>query len=208
MDLVDLHTEAWREAFLAFGKDIPFGAIRAQIGKGGDQLLPVFWSRGELEKIEKPLTDFRSGLFKEKFLPRVIGFPKVRELFQQLLRDGKRLALASSAKQDELAVYKRIARIDDLVETESSSDDAKASKPHPDIFETALEKLGPPDARGVQGSRRYPYDIEAAAKAGLRTIAVRTGGFPEETLKDAVAIYDSPADLLAHLDASPLRATA
>src|SRR4051795_3617982 len=126
---VDLHAEAWREAFLKFGKDIEFQAIRSQIGKGGDQLLPVFWTEEELEAIEEPLTKYRSELFKSKYLPRVTGFPGVRELFEKLLHDGRKVALASSAKGDELQSYKKIARIDDLVKTETSTDDAEKSKP-------------------------------------------------------------------------------
>jgi phosphoglycolate phosphatase-like HAD superfamily hydrolase len=143
-------------------------------------------------------------LFKSKFLPQVTGFPRVRELFQRLLSEGRKVALASSAKGDELGAYKRIAQIDDLVDTETSSDDAEKSKPHPDIFEAALEKLGRPAPADCVVIGDTPYDIEAAGKAGLATIAVRTGGFPEQTLAGAIAIYDSPADLLARLDTSPL----
>ena len=201
---VDLHAEAWREAFLKFGKDIEFQAIRSQIGKGGDQLLPVFWTKEELEKIEEPLTKYRSELFKSKYLPRVTGFPGVRELFEKLLNDGRKVALASSAKGDELQSYKKIARIDDLVKTETSTDDAEKSKPHPDIFEAALEKLKHPSTGECIVIGDTPYDMEAARKAGLSTIAVRTGGFPDDSLKGAVAIYDSPADLLANFDTSPL----
>ncbi len=174
------------------------------IGKGGDELLPVFWSKEELERLEEPLTNCRSELFKREYLPRVQAFPKVRELFQHLLAHGKQLALASSAKGDELGAYKRIAHIEDLVDTATSSDDAEKSKPHPDIFEAALEKLGRPPAGECIVIGDTPYDIDAAAKAGMRTIAVRCGGFPEETLRGAVAIYDGPADLLAHYEESPL----
>jgi HAD superfamily hydrolase (TIGR01509 family) len=204
VDSVDDHAEAWQRAFAKFGKEIPFEKIRMQIGKGGDELLPVFWSKEELERIEEPLTNYRTELYQKEYLPRVKGFPKVRELFEQLLAHGKQLALASSAKGEELGSYKKKARIDDLVDTETSSDDAEKSKPHPDIFEAALEKLGHPPAGDCIVVGDTPYDIDAAAKAGMRTIAVRCGGFPEETLRRAIAIYDSPADLLLRYEESPL----
>ena len=204
VDSVDFHAEAWQRAFAKFGKEIPVEKIRMQIGKGGDQLLPVFWSKEELERLEEPLTKCRAELFQKEYLSRVKGFPQVRELFQHLLAHGKRLALASSAKGEELGTYKKIARIDDLVDTETSSDDAEKSKPHPDIFEAALEKLGRPAVSDCIVVGDTPYDIDAARKAGLRTIAVRCGGFPEETLRGAVAIYDGPADLLLRYEESPL----
>ena len=138
--------------------------------------------------------------------PRVRAFPKVRELFQRVRADGKRIALASSAKGDELEAYKEIAHIEDLVEEETSKDDAERSKPHPDIFEAALEKLGDlkPGEAVVVGDT--PYDAEAAGKLGLKTVGVLCGGFPEAELRAAgcVAIYRDPADLLARYAESPL----
>src|SRR5581483_3697913 len=102
LDSVDLHAEAWQEAFRHFGHEIPFEEIRSQIGKGGDQLLPVFLNPEELRKEGKALQDFRSSLFKQKYLPRVKPFPGVRELFQRVKQNGQQIALASSAKDDEL----------------------------------------------------------------------------------------------------------
>jgi HAD superfamily hydrolase (TIGR01509 family) len=204
VDSVDLHAQAWRDTFLHFGKDVPFEDVRFQIGKGGDQLLPVFWPKDELEKIEKAMSKYRSDLFKEKFLEQVVSFPQVRQLVEELQRRGKELALASSANPDELAIYKKIAKIDDLIETATSKEDAEQSKPHPDIFQAALKQLGDPKPEECVVIGDTPYDIEAARKAGMGTIAVRCGGFPEDSLSDAIAIYDGPADLLAKLDASPL----
>ncbi|HEY0136170.1 MAG TPA: HAD hydrolase-like protein, partial [Nannocystis sp.] len=50
------------------------------------------------------------------------------------------------------------------------------------------------------------YDLEAARRAEIPAIAFLCGGMPEDTLGDSLAIYDGPADLLEHLDASPLMA--
>ena len=205
IDSVDLHARAWQETFQHFGKEVPFDEVRMQIGKGGDQLMPVFLSEQELKERGKEIEEYRKRLFQEKYLSQVLGFPKVRELFLHLQKEGKRIALASSALGEELEAYKKTAGIADLsLGAETSKDDAEKSKPHPDIFEAALEKLGDPKAEEVVVIGDTPYDIEAARKAGLRTIAVRCGGFPEETLRDALAIFDDPADLLARYAESPL----
>lgn len=205
IDSVDLHAQAWKEAFKHFGKDIPYQQVRHQIGKGGDQLMPVFLTAAELEEFGKRLEEFRGELFKREFLDRVRVFPKVRELFQRIKADDKQIALASSAKEEELAVYKRIAHIDDLVEEEASSDDAEKSKPHPDIFAAALDHLEVEAAAAI-AIGDTPYDAEAAGKLGIRTIGLLCGGFPEAELLGAgcAAIYDDPEDLLARYDESVL----
>lgn len=204
VDSVDLHAQAWQEAFKHFGKDIPYEDVRHQIGKGGDQLMPVFFSKEELKEFGEEMEKYRGELFKRDFLPKVRPFPKVRELFQRIIADGKRIALASSAKEEELKEYKRIAHIEDLVEEETSADDADKSKPHPDIFEAALERLSDikTDEAVVVGDT--PYDAQAAGKIPLRAIGVLCGGFPEAELKAAgcIEIYKDPADLLAHYDES------
>jgi HAD superfamily hydrolase (TIGR01549 family) len=208
IDSVDLHARAWQEALAHFGKRVEYGRVRYQIGKGGDQLMPVFLSEDELERFGDELEKYRGELFKREYMSQIKGFPSVRELFERVKREGLRTALASSAKGGELKTYKKIARIEDLVEEETSSDDAEKSKPHPDIFEAALERLG-----GVKPSEAIvvgdtPYDAEAAGKAGLKAVGVLCGGFPEEDLRAAgcVRVYRDAADILAHFDTSPLAA--
>jgi HAD superfamily hydrolase (TIGR01549 family) len=202
VDSVDLHARAWQETFSHFGKEIPFEKVRHQIGKGGDQLMPVFFSKEELEEKGADMEKYRGELFKREYLPRVRAFKGVRELFQKIKDDRLRLALASSAKEDELKTYKKIANIEDLVEEETSSDDADKSKPHPDIFEAALERLGDVEVSEAVVVGDTPYDAEAAGKIGLRTIGVLCGGFPEAELKAAgcIQIYQDPADLLARYE--------
>jgi HAD superfamily hydrolase (TIGR01549 family) len=207
LDSVDLHARAWQEAFQHFGYDFSYDEIRSQIGKGGDQLLPFFLSEKEVKEKGKTLQEFRSSLFKQKYLSDVKPFPGVRELFLKVKAHGQQLALASSAKGDELKVFERIARIDDLVQVETSSADAERSKPHPDIFEAALDRLGAKNRREqvvVVGDS--PHDAEAAGKAGIRTIGVLCGGFAEADLRKAgcIAIFAGPEDLLKRYDESPL----
>ncbi|MBX6315227.1 MAG: HAD family phosphatase [Isosphaeraceae bacterium] len=208
VDSVDLHARAWQEAFRCYGREVSFEEVRNQIGKGGDQILPVFLSPEEIARFGEKLKDDRSELFQSQYLSRVTPFPGTRALFERLRADGKRIALASSARQEELEHLKRIAGIEGLVEEQTSADDIERSKPHPDIFAAALERLGHPDPAEVVVVGDTPYDAEAAGKLGLRTIGVTCSGWPEADLRAAgcVAVYDSPADLLAHYHESPLAA--
>jgi HAD superfamily hydrolase (TIGR01509 family) len=206
IDSVDFHARAWQQILAEYGHQIDFQTIRHQIGKGGDQLLPVFLSVEEIERSGKEIQDKRSDFFKREYLPKVRPFPMVRALFERIRRDGKQIALGSSGKKDEVERYEQIAGISDLVDISTSSDDADKSKPHPDIFLAVMEKLTgiKPNEAIVIGDT--PYDAEAAGKAGLKTIGLLCGGFPEAELKAAgcVAIYRDPADLLKHYETSPI----
>jgi HAD superfamily hydrolase (TIGR01509 family) len=206
VDSVDLHAEAWRQAFLHFGRDIPLDVVRSQIGKGGDQLIPALLGEEDRRRFGEELDHHRSELYKSRFLPQVHPFPGVRELFEALRRRGKRIALASSAKGDELATYLRLTGIEGLLEGQTSADDADRSKPHPDIFQAALEQLGRPPASAAAAVGDTPWDAIAAGKAGLVTVGVLCGGFDPEDLRRAgcVELWRDPADLLAHLDGSLL----
>jgi HAD superfamily hydrolase (TIGR01509 family) len=183
IDSVDHHAEAWVKAFEKFGKKIKFYEARRQVGRGGDQFLPEFLLKKEIKEFGKDLEDERGVIFKRDFLPKIKPFPKVRELFEKIRADGKRIVLASSAKADELEVYKKIARIEDLIEEETSADDAEKSKPEPDIFEAALAKLGKISKKKVVVIGDTAYDAEAASKIELNTIGVLTGGWTGTELK-------------------------
>jgi HAD superfamily hydrolase (TIGR01549 family) len=206
IDSVDLHARAWQETLRRYGCAVAFEDVRNQIGKGGDKLMPVFLPARQVEQQGEEIERQRGELFKREYLPQVKPFPCVPELFARLHADGKKIALASSAKGDELATYKRIAGIEPFIEAETSSDDADQSKPEPDIFLAAMDRLGSIDAAEVIVVGDSPYDAEAARKAGLRPIGVLCGGFAPEKLESAgcVALYRDPADLLARYDASPL----
>ncbi len=202
LDSVDLHAAAWVAAFRHFGVETEPAAVRRQIGKGGDLLMPVFLPRERCAREGAEIEAYRSDLFKRDYLSRVRPFPAVRPLFERLRAAGLAVALASSGKKDEVAHYQEILGIADLVAVATSSDDADRSKPHPDIFAAVLERLGTGDAIAVGDT---PYDAEAAGKAGIATIGVLCGGFPEADLSAAgcIAIYRDPQDLLDGFDASP-----
>ena len=197
IDSVDSHARAWQETLAHFGIPVAFEDIRSQIGKGGDQLLPVFVPPDKLDAMKDRIESFRSELFKREYLPKIRPFPKVRELFEGIRSEGHRIALASSAKEDEIAVYKRLARIADLVDAETSADDVNCSKPCPDVFEVAVDRLRTSPARAVVVGDS-PYDAIAAGRARLKTVGVLCGGFPEDDLKRAgcVVNFRDPADIL------------
>jgi HAD superfamily hydrolase (TIGR01509 family) len=203
VDSNDLHAAAWAEAFRRFGFDIPAEAIRFQIGKGGDNLIPALLP-GLGEARRKEIEDYRSALFKRDYLPRVVPFAGVRPLFERLHADGVKIVLASSSGRDEVDHYLDLLGCRDLVAGATSKDDVEHSKPCPDIFEAALAKAAPagPDAAVVIGDS--PWDMKAAARLGLRAIGLRCGGFPDEVLREAGAgaLYDGPEDLLRRYDLS------
>jgi len=205
VDSNDLHARAWQEAFAHFGIDMPFDRVRSQIGKGSDQLIPSLLPADSAKKLYEPLSEYRSRLFKEKYLDQVRGFPGVRELFERILNDHRQIALASSASQEELTKLKQAANIEDLIDKETSADDADKSKPHPDIVESALLRLNVHEDEAVMIGDT-PYDGIAASQLHVRTIGVLCGGFPEADLRKAgcIEIYKDPADLLAKYEKSAL----
>jgi HAD superfamily hydrolase (TIGR01509 family) len=204
IDSNDLHAVAWRETFLHFGVDLPLETIRGQIGKGGDNLIPTLLPRDLVEARQEEIEEYRSELFKRDYLPRVVPFPCVRELFERLKADGKRIVLASSAKGAEVAFHVGVIGAEDLVNATTSSDDVEHSKPCPDIFAAALQKVKPLGADEVVVVGDSPFDVLAAKKLGIKVIGVRSGGFPDEVLREAGAdeLYDGPEDLLRNYDSS------
>jgi HAD superfamily hydrolase (TIGR01509 family) len=206
IDTNNLHVEAWREAFQHYGKEVHFEDVYKHVGKGADQLMPVFLSQDELQKFGADLERLRIELFMHDYLPGAEPFPKVRELFERLKRDGVLVALASSAYEEELGQHQKSLQIEDLVDAVTSADDAEHSKPCPDIFEAALARLDgiAPHEAIVIGDT--PHDAVAAAAAGMHMIGLLSGGFSEETLREngALAIYEDVADLLQRYESSPL----
>ena len=157
-----------------------------------------WWKR---EAIAKPLTAYRKHLFLMEYLHQVKPFPHVRELLLRMQQRGIRISLASSADQEQLEAYMKIANIEDLVEENSSADDADRSKPHPDIFQATLEKLKLKPAE-VLALGDTPYDVEAAGKAGIWTVGVTTGGWSKQDLMFAgcVEVYVDVADILENFE--------
>ena len=202
IDSVDAHAKAWSAAFAEHGHSIPVEQIRGQIGKGGDNLLPVFLDEAALGREGEAIEAAHGRIFHDRYLDGVQPFPKVRELFQALHDRKVRVALASSSTGPELEHYRDLMQIGDLLDAAVSSDDAENTKPAPDIFQAAMDQLIPLDHERTLVFGDSPWDILAAGRLGLRAVGVRCGGFADASLDDAGAlrIFDDPAALLAHLD--------
>ncbi len=160
-----LHAEAWQRAFAGMGIHLEREAVRRQIGKGGDELIPVFVPWWKREAVEEPLKTYREFIFRTDFLAQVRPLPKVREFAEELKRRGIQLALASSSKKRDLEDYKRIMHVEDLLDEATSADDVERAKPHPDVFSATLKRLGL-KANDCIALGDTPYDAESAGKAG------------------------------------------
>lgn len=203
VDSDDAQAKSWHEAFADYGLYVPYARLRSSIGMGGDKLLPRTTGLQSNSREGKKISAKREEIFTQRYLPKIQAFPGTRELLQRMRDSGLKLAAASSAKQSELNALLQLVGARYLIETETSASDAKHSKPNPDIVEAALDRLGLP-ANEVVMLGDTPYDIEAARKIGIDTIAFRSGGWDDHELAGAIAIYNDPADLLEHYDTSPL----
>jgi len=201
----DAHARAWLEALAERNIQVAFEDVRPLIGMGGDKLLPRVAHLEEDSELGQKIGARRAEIFRAQYLPRLRPFPKVRELLLKMRSVGLRLAVASSAKKEELQALLQLAKVDDLLEGATSSSDAQSSKPDPDIVRAALNALEL-EANDAIMLGDTPYDIEAAGQLGLRTVALRCGGRSDADLAGAVAIYDSPADLLERFETSPFGA--
>jgi HAD superfamily hydrolase (TIGR01509 family) len=202
LDSNDAHAQAWLEAMAASGFYPTYAEVRRCIGMGGDFLLPeVLGVEADSETGQK-ITRQRSEIFSGKYLHQLRPFSGARQLVERLCREGLRTLVASSSRREELQEMMAIVGIADLVEATSASD-VENSKPAPDVVQAALDKLQlSPGEVVLLGDT--PYDLQAAARAGVSAIAVRSGGWEDEQLAVAVAIYDDVAHLLRHYEMSPL----
>lgn len=202
VDSNDHHANAWQEALHHFGVDPPWQAIRDQIGKGGDQLIPCFLSPEQISQFGDKVDRKKSQIFKQKYFDKVKGLPGVQPLFERLHREKKLTVLATSGAADEMSHYVDLLGIKQWIGGMVSADDVARSKPYPDLFHFALDRFQwRPEEAVILGDT--PYDVIAGKKIGLGTIAVLTGGFAEQSLREAGAIgvyRDLPALLQAYED--------
>lgn len=202
VDSNDLHVEAWEEVFRAAGHRFDRSVLHAHIGKGGDNYVPALLPTASGEEQERLRQEHKS-LFTERFIGRAKAFPGARELLRRVRESGRKVVLATSASSEELDRHLRTIGAEGLIDTCTSGDDVAHSKPCPDIFQVALQKVDVDPARAlVVGDT--PFDVEAARRSGVETVAVRSGGFSDEQLAGASAIYDDVAALLAGFETSPL----
>lgn len=201
VDSNDVNARAWLDVLEEYGHQVPFERARGLVGMGSDTFLPEAIGVEKESPEGSAISERRSAIFKERYLPTVKPFPQTRALIERMQKQGLKLIVASSAQADELEELLKLAGVDDLLKQRVSASDADASKPNPDIVAAALEKLGlRPEEAVMLGDTAY--DIEAAQKAGVPTVALRSGGWQDADLADAVEIYNDPADLLANYDTS------
>ncbi len=199
IDSNDIHARCWVEAFEHFDKKIAFDVMRLQMGKGGDLLVPDLLNAREMRSFGKKLNKYRGELFKKKYMDAIKPFPRIREQLETLHGRGIKLALASSANPDEVEYYTDLLAIGDLLGGSTSKEDAKSSKPSPEIFEAALEELGTASGRTlVVGDT--PYDILAAHRAALPVAAVMCGGFERELLSKAEFLFANVEEMVRKID--------
>jgi HAD superfamily hydrolase (TIGR01509 family) len=196
------HARSWSDTLREFGYDISAERVRPLIGKGGDKLLPELIGVEVDSEHGRAMTERRAGIFRDRYIPALRQTRGARALVERLRREGLQLIIATSANEEELRPMLRQVGLEDLLAKKTSSDDADHSKPDPDIIVAALEKGGlAPDAAILLGDT--PYDVEAAARASVETVALLSGGWNADALHGAVAIYEDPDDVLRHFTASP-----
>ncbi|HCI79391.1 MAG TPA: hydrolase [Ktedonobacter sp.] len=202
----DAHAHSWVDAMEELGYHADFEKVRPLIGMGGDKVLPDVLGIQKDSEQGKKIEQRRKDIFKQKYLPTVKPFPKAKELLQRMHDDGLTLVVATSSTPDELKSMLDIIgpHVQDLMAQETTAKDAPKSKPNPQVIDVAIQRSGH-SASELLMLGDTPYDIESAAKASVKTVALRSGGWGDKDLSQAIAIYDNTADLLEHYDESPFK---
>jgi HAD superfamily hydrolase (TIGR01509 family) len=203
LDSNHAHAEAWRLGLKELGIEVDYRTVREAIGMGGDQLLPGVAGIESGSEQGRAASEAKDRIFRQRFFEGLRPFPGAKDLVAELAARGFRIAVASSAGKEELAKFLRILDIEQYLVGSTSGDDAESSKPEPDVILAALRRLGCQADEAVMIGDT-PYDLTAAERAGVRSVAVRSGGWKDRDLRGAAEIYDGPADLLARLDRSPI----
>ena len=194
------HALAWYRALRAMGETFPVWRLHRLIGMGGDQLVQELGGEELEERIGEEARK-RQGEEVDKLIDEVAPLPGARDLLLAIKERGHRLVLASSGQQRHVDFALDLLDARDIADEWTSSADAEKTKPAPDLLQVALKKLGvSPDARSVLIGDSV-FDVEAAKRAGMPAVAVRSGGFGNDELREAgaVAIVDTPGDIAADL---------
>jgi HAD superfamily hydrolase (TIGR01509 family) len=204
VDSNDAHAYAWVKALAERGRRVEFSRVRPLIGMGGDKLLPEVAGISIDAPEGKAINERRREIFRHEFLPHLKPTRGARDLLEWLRDERMQLVVATSAEKSELQDLLHVAGAEKQMDATTSSDDADRSKPDPDIVRAALERTGCPAAEVIMIGDT-PYDVEAALRAGIEIIALRCGGWSDQELTGAIAIYADPADLLERYDLSPFK---
>jgi HAD superfamily hydrolase (TIGR01509 family) len=204
VDTTYLHTEAWWEALRQHEQDVPMAEIHRSIGMGSDKILEHLLGPDRDRDRDAEITVAHDVLYAA-WWERLRPLPGATDLLHAVADRGLAVVLASSAKETELKVLLRVVNADDVIAAATSSADAAESKPAPDILQAALDQSDVDPHRAVFVGDSV-WDVEASARLHIPCIGLTCGGTSaDELLKaGAVATYDDPADLLAHLDQSAI----
>jgi phosphoglycolate phosphatase-like HAD superfamily hydrolase len=205
VDSNEFHVWAWEEAFRAEGFAAEKDQIRGQIGKGADQLIPSLFPAMDKEQ-QNAVSRNQGEIFRSRYLKQVKPLPHAADLVKLLHAKGKSVLLASSAERAEVDYYIALLGLSAAVKASITKDDVINSKPAGDIFAAALAQVFPLAASETFAVGDTPYDVESALRSDIRTIALRSGGFSEETLAGAGAafVFASAKELFENFDTSPL----
>ncbi len=198
------HAIAWYRAFRQHEIVLPIWRIHRHIGMGGDQLVEALTDqRTEQEKGD----DIRAAETTLYFqlIEEVEPMEGSRELIERLKSRGHTVVLASSAKADDVEHYLDLLDARELADDWTTSADVESTKPAPDLVSAALEKAGASADDAVMVGDTT-WDVEAAGRAGVPTLTVRTGGFGVDELKAAGAadVFESVTELCEKLDQTRL----
>jgi len=198
------HALAWFRAFARHDIVLPVWRIHRHIGMGGDQVVQALTDERTEEQLGDRIRDDEKDLYAE-MIGEVRAMAGSRELIDELRGRGHRVVLATSAKPEELEHYLQMLDARERADAWTSAQDVESTKPEPDLVHAALQKLGAEPADAVMIGDT-PWDVEAAKRAGVGTIAVRTGGFAAEELREAGAlgVYESVAELCGSLEDTAL----
>jgi phosphoglycolate phosphatase-like HAD superfamily hydrolase len=205
VDSHDAHARAWVDALQEHGRRVSLQRVRELIGKGGDNLLPEVAGVPADSAEGREIDRRRRAIFAQRYLPFVRPCTGARALLERLRREQLTVVVASSADRRELTPLLQRAGVVDLVDDDTSSDDADRSKPDSDVVTAALDRARL-RAGDVVMIGDTPYDVEAARRSGIPIIALRCGGWGDRELAGATAIYNDPASLLEAYGRSPLGA--
>jgi HAD superfamily hydrolase (TIGR01509 family) len=198
------HAIAWFRAFRQHGIVLPVWRIHRHVGMGGDQMVAALTDESTESELGDDIRAAEKVLYLE-LIGEVQTMEGSRELIERLKQVGHTVVLASSAKQDEVDHYLDLLDARELADAWTTSADVEATKPEPDLVRSALQKAGGPADHALMIGDT-PWDIRAAERAGLRTLAVRTGGFGVDELREAGAleVFESVSELCSRLDETPL----
>jgi HAD superfamily hydrolase (TIGR01509 family) len=199
-----LHTIAWWGAFRQYGYDIPMASIHHFVGMGGDRLVDSLLPSDRDPSGDQEIMASHGALYASHW-PALRAFDGAKDLLAQCHAAGLAVALASSARKKDLQVMKATLDADAFIHGATSANDAKDSKPAPDILVAALETVGVEAGDAVFVGDAV-WDMKAAAALGIPSVGVTCGGISAAELRDAgaVEVYEGPRDLLRNLTSSAI----